>query len=184
MKLLLNRDQKSAALFSLVPLRIGSGVTFTLHAELELDAEEEALIKKYKFAQSALVVSDPIEDIKQSFRPALLLGILTFIVIWMLFSIGSAISLGILVTLVMTGVYFKTLREQIIVSDLMAGGRKFRCDSIVALIHKEAFLKRVSAYLRQVLESAKNWDDREAIDIPPLSKDDALQAVLKASTWT
>ena len=44
MKLLLDRDQRDASLFSLVPLKIGSGVTFTLHAELELDAEEEALI--------------------------------------------------------------------------------------------------------------------------------------------
>ena len=181
MKLLLDRDQKDAALFSLVPLRIGSGVTFTLHAQLELDAEEEALIKKYKFAQATLVTSDPIEDIKQSFRPALLLGFLTFVVVWIVASFGTASGLAIVVTLVMTGVYFRTLREQIIVSDLMAGGRRFRCDSIVFLIQKEAYLKNICAYLRQVLESAKNWDDREAINIEPLSKNEALQAVLKAS---
>ncbi|MCP4409392.1 MAG: hypothetical protein GY807_16905, partial [Gammaproteobacteria bacterium] len=46
MNLLLDRDQKDASLFSLVPLRIGSGVTFTLHATLELDQEEEALLRK------------------------------------------------------------------------------------------------------------------------------------------
>ena len=182
MKLLLDRDQRNASLFSLVPLKIGSGVTFTLRAELELDDEEQALIKKYKFAQSALVVSDPIDDIKQSFRPAMLLGFLTFVIVWFLATFGIAVGLAIVVTLVMTGVYFKTLREQILVSDLMAGGRKFSCDSIVLLIQKEAFLKHICAYLRQVLESAKNWDDREAIDIEPLSKNDALQAVLKASS--
>lgn len=181
MNLLLNRDQNSAKMFSLIPLRIGSGVTFTLHASLELDKEEEALIQKYNFAKAALVVSDPIEDLKKSFRPALVLGILAYVVLALIFGFYTAFGLAFWVTLIMTGVYFKTLREQINVSDLMAGGRKFRCDSIVALIQKEAFLQNISAYLRQVLESAKNWDDREVVPIAPLSKEEAKQAVLKAS---
>ncbi|MCP4407600.1 MAG: hypothetical protein GY807_07540, partial [Gammaproteobacteria bacterium] len=78
------------------------------------------------------------------------------------------------------GVYFKTLREQIVVSELMAGGRKFRCDSIVALIQKEAYVEGVCSYLRQVLESAKHWHDREVVGIPPLKKEEAKLAVLKA----
>lgn len=178
MNLLLKRDQTNSALFSLVPLRIGSGTIFTLHAELELDEEENALIQKYNFTKSPLVVSDPIEDLKQAFRPALLLGIVTFVVVWIFSSFSAAFGLAVIVILGMTVVYFKTLREQIIVSDLMAGGRKFRCDSIVDLIHKEAYLQNICSYLRQVLESAKTWDDREAISIPPLSKEDAKQAVL------
>ena len=44
MNLLLNRDQKSAALFTLIPLRFGSGMMFHLHAELELDPEEKELV--------------------------------------------------------------------------------------------------------------------------------------------
>ena len=181
MKLLLNRNQNNADVVSLIPLRIGSGVTFTLHAALELDLEEEELIRRYNFAKAALVVSDPIDDLKQSFRPALLLGIVSFVVLWFVASFSAAFGLSVLVTLVMTGVYFKTLREQINVSDLMAGGRKFRCDSIVELIQKEAFLQNICAYLRQVIESAKNWDDREVVPIAPLSKEDAKQAVLSAS---
>ena len=181
MNLLLDRDQNSATVFSLVPLRIGSGVTFTLHASLELDKEEEALIQKYNFAKAVLVRSDPIEDLKMSFRPALALGLVTFVVISLVGGFNLASSLAFWVTLIMTGVYFKTLREQINVSELMAGGRKFRCDSIVALIQKEAFLQNISAYLRQVLESAKHWDDREVVPIAPLSKEEAKQAVLKAS---
>nr|WP_295463825.1 hypothetical protein [Mesorhizobium sp.] len=180
MNLLLARDQKSAALFSLIPLRIGSGVVFHLHAELELDQEEEVLIKKYRFAGAPLVLSDPIEDIKQAFRPALLLGFLAFIVIWAIISFGVAVPLSILVTLVMTAVYFKTLREQILVKDLLDGGRVFRCDSIVGLIEKEAFIEGICEYLRQVLESAKHWQDREAILIRPLDKREAKLAVLKA----
>ena len=180
MQLLLGRDQTGASFFSLVPLRIGSGVTFTLHAELELDEEETALLQKYNFTKAALVVSDPIDDLKQAFRPAMVLGLVAFLLLWLLLSFGAGIGWGIVVTLTMTVVYFRTLREQIIVSQLLAGGRKFRCDSIVALIQKEAYLQHISAYLRQVLESAKNWHDREAITIEPLSKDEAKQAVLKA----
>jgi hypothetical protein len=104
MNLLLNRDQKSAALFTLIPLRIGSGVMFQLHAELELDEDETSLIKKYKFEKSLLVSSDPIEDLKMSFRPAALLGIVAFIVFWIIGSFSAAFTLGLLVTLVMTGV--------------------------------------------------------------------------------
>lgn len=181
MNLLFERDQKSAAIFSLIPLRIGSGVTFSLHAILELDEEEKALLQKYNFTKSALVVSDPFVDLVQSFRPALLLGIVAFFVVYLLSSFSWAFTLGLLVTLVMTGVYFKILREQIIVSELLENGRKFRCDSIVDLVKKEAYLQNVCAYLRQVLESAKHWDDREVVPIAPLRPEEAKQAVLKAA---
>ena len=109
-----------------------------------------------------------------------MLGLVTFVVIWFLIGFSTGIGLAILVTLIMTGVYFRELREQLIVSDLMAGGKKFRCDSIVALIQKEAYVEGVCAYLRQVLESAKHWHDREAIAIQPLNKEDAKRAVLSA----
>ena len=89
MNLLLDRDQRDAALFSLIPLRIGSGVTFSLHATLELDEEERALIQKYNFTKAVLVASDPIEDIKQSFRPAFLLGLLAFLVLWLIGSFSA-----------------------------------------------------------------------------------------------
>ena len=85
-----------------------------------------------------------------------------------------------LVMIGMTVVYFKTLREQIIVSDLLDGGRTFLCDSIVELIHKEAYLEGICEYLRQVLESAKHWHDREIIPIRPLDKEAAKQLILKA----
>lgn len=179
MNLLLNRDQKSAALFSLIPLRIGSGVIFHLRAELELDDEENSLLKKYRFEKAPLVLSDPIEDLKQALRPALLLGVLSFIVFWFVFTFGASIVLSVVVVLVMTVVYFRALREQIIVRDLLDGGRTFRCDSIVELIKKEAYIEGVCQYLRQVLESAKHWHDREKVDIPPLDKDLAKQLVAK-----
>jgi len=180
MNLLLRRGQNSAALFSLIPLRIGSGVIFNLTAELELEEEEVGLMEKYDFNDALLVESDPIEDLKMAFRPALILGITAFVLGWLLISLSAAIGLALFVTLVMTGVYFKTLREQIVVSDLLNGGRTFRCESVVALIRKEAFIEGVCEYLRQVLESAKHWHDREVIPILPLDRQEAKRAVLSA----
>ena len=65
----------------------------------------------------------------------------------------------------------------------MSGARdsRFCCDSIIELIQKEAFLEGISEYLRQVLESAKNWHDREVIPIKPLDKALAKQAVLSST---
>ncbi len=183
MNLLLKRSQNASAWFSLVPLRIGKGVIFQLHAELELDTEEFALLHQYRFADTHLVVSDPMDDLRRAFRPALFLGLLGFVVVWIVANVMTAIPAAFLVTLVMTVVYFRTLREQIKVSDLTEGGRTFYCDSIIALIHKEAYLEFISGYLRQVLESAKHWDDREAIAIPPLDKAAAKEAVLKTRVF-
>ena len=181
MNLLFKRRQIPGALFSFVPLRVGSGVIFQLRAELELDQEEKTLVKRYRFANTPLVVSDPLDDLRRAFRPALLLGLVSFIVLWAAWSFTMAISVAVLVVLLMTVVYFRTLREQIIVSDLTEGGRTFYCESIVALIQKEAYLELVCSYLRQVLESAKYWDDRERLTIEPLKRADAKQAVLQGS---
>ena len=181
MNLLFKRSQTSGALFSLVPLRIGRGVVFQLHAELELSAEEASLVNRYRFANTALVVSDPLDDLRRAFRPALVLGLLSFVALWLLWTFTIAISTALLVILIMTAIYFRALREQIIVSDLTEGGRTFYCESIVALIQKEAYLELVCGYLRQVLESAKHWDDRERITIEPLKRAEAKQAVLHGS---
>lgn len=186
MKLLLGRGQHTGG-FSLIPLRIGLGAIFRLTAELELDEEEKRLITRYQLSKVALVVSNPADDLKRAFRPALMLAFFAFALImtfgWLgrlpeptLLLVAVPTSLGILMS--MTGAYFVLLREQITISDLVYGGRTFYCDSVVELIQKEAYLERISEYLRQVLESAKNWQDREVIDIQPLDRTAAKQAVL------
>lgn len=194
MKLLLARRQSRSWIFSLIPLRFGSGVIFHLKAELELDREEEALIKKYRFAKAVLVESNAFDDLKRAFRSALVVGLLAVLIAWLftpllaslvswwfLLLVGpvaQAVTFG-LVTIVMTIVYFRVLRERILVSDLLDGGRTFHCDSIILLIRKEAFLETICEYLRQVLESAKHWDEREIIPIQPLNKVQAKWVVLQ-----
>lgn len=179
MNILFKRTQKSASIFQLVPLKIGSGVTFSLHAELELDAEEDGLIKKYKLVKAAIVISDFIEDVRRAIGPALIVSFFVFVISFFLIGFWAAVSISLLVFPIMTIIYYRALRESITVADLLNGGRTWRCDSVAELIQKEAFLEGVAGYLRQLLESAKNWDDREVIPIKPLPKAEAKLAVLK-----
>ena len=179
MNILFKRQQKSASVFRLVPLKIGAGVTFSLHAELELDAEEEALIKQYHLAKAPIIISDFIEDVRRAIGPALIVSFVVFVVSFFVIGFWSSVSVALLVFPIMTIIYYRELRENIAVNHLLNGGRTWRCDSIAELIKKEAFLEGVAAYLRQLLESAKHWDDREVIPIHPLPKSEAKLAVLK-----
>lgn len=179
MKILYSRGQQAGA-FSLVPLRIGTGVTFTLQAQLQLDQEEAALLKRYNLISAPLVYSDILDDLRSSFRPAMLLASLVLIVCWIVGQFLLGIGLAFLTVPMMTFVYFTLLRENLTVNDLLSGGRIFYCHSVRDLIEKEAYLEGNCQYLRQLLESAKHWGDREAIDILPLDKEAAKQAVLQA----
>ena len=127
-----------------------------------------------------IVVSAFFDDVRRGFKSALLLGVLVFVLLFIPLGVVGAGNLTVWIIAIMTIVYYRELRERILVSDLLNGGRTFRCDSIVELIDKEAYLEHVSQYLRQVLESAKHWDEREIIPIKPLRKEEAKKAVLKA----
>ena len=74
--------------------------------------------------------------------------------------------------------YINEKRETIFVSDLLHG-RHFRCESVIELARKEAWLTTVTGFLRQVMESAKNWDGTERHTVKPLPKDEARQVIIK-----
>lgn len=179
MKMLMKRTQGYSSVFSLVPLRIGSGNTFMLNVQLEYGDDERQLANKYNINRMAFNTDDPVEEIKKAFRTALVVSFVVFVVALVFAGVWNAVPIALLAQLVMTVVYFKTMREQIIIGDLLLGGKTFRCDSVVELIRKEAYLTHMSECLCQVLESAKHWGDREAIDIQALSKEDAKRFVLK-----
>lgn len=177
MHLLCERKQ-SPATFTLVPLRLGRGVMFTMWMKAELDQEEKALVQRYAFEDALLVAHDPMETLRKSFRTAALIGIVIWVVLALAVSWRFGAWMAILGTAGLTVVYYNELREHIYVRDLIHG-RKFRCFSIVELVRKEAYLQVIAGYLRQVLESAKHWEGREKLEILPLSKDEAKEAVLK-----
>ena len=152
-------------------------VRFKLWAKIELDTEEQGLINRYKFDRAMLIeVLQP-----DLLRKAIYVGVAAFI--------GSAIILpfifGKLAAVLCIGAgigagwwYANEKRETIYVRDLMHG-RNFKCDSVVDLARKEAWLATVVSFLRQVMETAKHWDGTESQKIEPLTKDEARQVILR-----
>lgn len=146
-------------------------VDFKLWGKIELDAEEQGLIDRYEFSNAMLIeVLQP-----DLLRKAVYVGIAA--------TLASAIILPFifgffaLVLCLAAGVgagwwYANEKRETIYVRDLMHG-RHFKCDSVVELARKEAWLTLIVGYLRQVMESAKHWDGTESHRIEPLPKDEA-----------
>lgn len=188
MHLLLSRSQ-SDAYFSLIPLRFGRGVIFEIKAELDIDQEESALLKKYNFINAVLVPGNRFQALRRAALTALLVGIIAQIlsIVFFVFSYGAQgflasmgfVPISILIVLGMTVAYYFEEREHVLVKHFLDGGRVFRCDSVIELIRKEADIEGWSQALRQVLESAKQWHDREALSIPPLDKEAARQFVLR-----
>lgn len=58
-------------------------------------------------------------------------------------------------------------------------GRYFSCGSVVELARKEAWLETATAFLRQVMESAKHWDGTERRPVEVLPKDEAKRIILR-----
>jgi hypothetical protein len=176
MNLLCERKQ-SQATFNLVPLRLGGGVMFTLWVKAELDPDEVELLKKYRFEDAMLLEDDWVATLRRCFRSSLMLGFFLWVLLFIFFSWTTSTTLTLIAIALMTLLSYNELRGNIYVRDLLHG-RKFRCFSIVELIRKEHRLMVLSAYLRQVLESARNWDGREVLYVPPLSPEQAKQLII------
>lgn len=192
MNLLLRRSQQHG-LFSIIPLRIGFGPIFQLRVQIELNEEEKALVWKYRLGTALLVAGSRWAALRRAALSALIVGAIAYLAffaftsfrygignmdLFLIFYMTEALPLPALFAAIMLVVYYLNEREHVTVDQLLSGGRTFYCDSVVELIQKEAYLERISEYLRQVLESAKHWHDREVIDIKPLDKAAAKQAVL------
>ncbi|WP_300394146.1 hypothetical protein [Henriciella sp.] len=170
MKLLFSREQTAHAV---------GRVTFKLWGKIELDEQEQALMKRYRFDDSILIAEDQPNLIRNSG----LLGALAGLVALVLFNAMMPMDLAFLLAIgAFGGVaywFYNEKRETIYVRDLLHG-RHFACKTVIALAKKEAWLQSVVAFLRQVMESAKHWDGQEIIAIEALPKEEARQLILKA----
>jgi hypothetical protein len=171
MNLLLKRGQADA---------ITGKVTFKLWAKTELDDDERHIVKRYKFDSAKLI------DI---FQPNLVsktisIGfILSIVIAASLSAMGStydvALFLGLCSGAVLAYFYYDRNRESVLVADLIHG-RYFKCDSIVDIARKEAWIASVAAVFRQIMETAKRWDGTETIPIEALSKEEAKYIAIKS----
>ncbi len=162
-----------------------SGVIFKLWVKIELTEDEQALLKHYRFDGAILIrVYQP-----GLFKRAIGFGVFVFVLACALLILGvdaldatlsnkdAQITAGICAVI---GAFwhYHNKRETIYVRDLLHG-RYFYCHTVVDLVKQEARLNHMAAYFRQVMESAKHWDDTERQTIEPLSKEDARQVILK-----
>lgn len=156
---------------------VSGKVTFNLWAQTELDDDEKHIVQRYKFDSAKLI------DVFQPnlLRKSIGVGLAAFVVIFTLawgLGRGPALIIGFLAGGGSGYFYYDRNRESVYVRDLIHG-RTFSCDSIVDLVRKEAWLGTVVAILRQVMETAKNWDGTETIKIEALTKAEAKFIALK-----
>lgn len=147
-------------------------VVFRLFSLLEPDSAEKALIERYRMADAILIGADD----RHLLKGAVIRGGLAFLLLAAIFTWLAGSSLGLVLGL-LGGIgvgyfHFNEKRETIYVKDLLHG-RHFKCDSVIDLAEKEAWLANVSGYFRQVLEGAKHWDGRETHLIEPLPPQEA-----------
>lgn len=169
MDLLFKREQTSGRL---------NRVNFKLWSKVELDADEQEIVRRYQFDDAVLI------SVLQPFliRNAILIGLMAGGLVLLLLSkpFGEAFA-GIIALLAAGGTgywYYNEKRETIYVRDLLHG-RDFSCDSVVDLARKEAWLETVVGYLRQIMESAKQWDGTDRHRIEALPKDQARAVILR-----
>ena len=171
MELLFKREQTTGKM---------SRVTFTLWGKLEVSEDEQALINRYRFDESILIGADD----RHLRGGAVKLGVVAFLIAgFALAFISSNTMLGLaggLAAGFAAGYWhMNENRETIFVKDLLHG-RNFKCESVVELAKKEAWLEGACGMFRQVMESAKHWDGVERHMIEPLPKELAREVVLKA----
>lgn len=168
MELLFKRQQTSG--------RAGR-VNFKLWGKVELGEDEKAVVTRYRLDEAVMIaIVQPT-----LIRNALIVGAGAFLVIVFILTVVGAPAAFIISVVGGGGVaywFFHEKRETIFVRDLLHG-RNFTCNSVVELARKEAWLETVTAYLRQVMESAKNWDGTARISIEPLPKDEAREVILR-----
>ncbi|MET0116433.1 MAG: hypothetical protein ABW090_03310 [Sedimenticola sp.] len=169
MELLFKRDQGNGKL---------GRINFTLWGKVELSEEEQELLNRYRFDQAVMIeVAQP-----SLIKLTVVLSVLVFILAYSIFAGMMGKELGAVFSLLVAAGagywYFNDRRETIFVKDLLHG-RYFKCDSVIDLARKEAWLTTVVSFLRQVMEGAKHWDGTETLSIDPLPKDEARQVIIK-----
>lgn len=163
MELLFKREQTSG--------RLGR-VNFKLWGKVELDEEEKALVKRYRFDEAALIVQDQPKLLRQCAVLGLLVAFGVYLALGSTIHPAAGFIAGVPAGIGFTYWRYNEKRETIYVRDLLHG-RFFNAATIVDLVHKEFELSFMAELFRQVMESAKYWDDTERQTVEAMPKEDA-----------
>lgn len=171
MELLFKREQSSD--------QIGR-VRFKMWGKIETTEDEDALIRRYQLDEAVLIGADDSLLYPAAAKIGGIVFVISAVLIWYLMSnfalgflAGAAAGFGAAYW------YVNEKRETVFVRDLMHG-RHFKCESVVELAKKEAWLEGACGVFRQVMESAKHWDGVERHTIDPLPKEQAKELILRA----
>lgn len=147
-------------------------VNFKLWAKTVLDETEQQIMYRYRIDEARIV--EPSQP--HLLRNAIGIGILVTLVAGsIIMNVMKAQWMGVLgvpVGAVAGFLFYDHYREHLLMRDLLHG-RYFTCKSIVDLARKEAWVEDAVGVLRQVMETAKLWDDVEVIPVEVLSKEAA-----------
>ncbi|MES9856590.1 MAG: hypothetical protein ABW166_08320 [Sedimenticola sp.] len=130
------------------------------------------MVDRYQFDQAVMIEVVQPSLLKTTALLSVGVFVLTFVVFSGIWNSDADLGLALFVAGAFGYWYFNEKRETIFVKDLLHS-RNFKCDSVVELARKEAWLTTVVSFLRQTMESAKHWDGTQAISIEPLPKDEA-----------
>ena len=171
MELLFKREQTPGKL---------ARVNFKLWGKLEVSEDEQALINRYRFDESVLIGSDDSELLRSAIKLGSIVFVVAALLLTYLLSSGGMGFLGGVAAGVGAGYWhMNEKRETVFVKDMLHG-RNFKCESVIDLAKKEAWLEGACAVFRQVMESAKHWDGVERHTIDPLPKEQAKELILRA----
>ncbi|MEM7241528.1 MAG: hypothetical protein AAF429_05035 [Pseudomonadota bacterium] len=167
MNLLFRRNQTNGYLLS---------VTFRLWGKIELDAEEQKLVRRYELYKAMVIEGEDPDDTSGAWLYGFVAAAIVFGILY--FSIGPNIGtfFGVIIGTLVGYWKFHKDRETIFVRDLMHG-RYFSCTSINDLARKEKHLRGVCNMLKQTLESCKHWDGTESLSIKALPIKDAKDMI-------
>jgi hypothetical protein len=147
-------------------------VNFKLWAKTVLDETEQQIMYRYRMDEAMIV--EPSQP--HLLRNAIIIGVLAALVAgWLVMTVMRVQWMGVLgipVGAVAGFLFYDRKREHLLMRDLLHG-RYFTCKSIVDLARKEAWVEDAVGVLRQVMETAKQWDDVEVVPIEVLSKEAA-----------
>ena len=155
-----------------------SRVNFQLWGKIELDEDEESVVKQYRLDDAVLIAAEEPGLIRKTLVVSLVLLVVALLIFIPMLGINIGAPLSLIVAIGIGYWYYHKKRETIFVKDLIHG-RHFTCDSVVELARKEAWLETVTAFLRQVMEGAKHWDGTTSHKIEPLAKDEARQVMIR-----
>jgi len=142
MKLKLRRNQKSG---------MTGSVSFSLFFIIELDSDESAALKKYKFGKQIVYETPKGANASELLRNAGTLG-----------GIGQGITATIAA---------KAMNHILNINDLVKG-KELSCKDINEMIATEAQIKEACQNLSQILYVCQHFEGEEVIQIEPFQPDE------------